>query len=48
MIASWKQQAINGMAGTFTGAGDAGKSVSEGEVEKLQPRSGNWWWSGIF
>ena len=25
MIASWKRQAINGMAGTFSGAGDAAK-----------------------
>ena len=25
MIASWKRQTINGMAGTFSGAGDAAK-----------------------
>jgi transposase len=33
MIASWKRQAIDGMAGTFSGAGDAAKAASEGEVE---------------
>lgn len=34
MIASWKRQAIEGMAGTFSGAGDVAKAVSESEVEK--------------
>jgi transposase-like protein len=29
MIAAWKRQAIEGMAGTFSGAGDAAKAVSE-------------------
>ena len=30
MIAAWKRQAIDGMAGTFSGAGDAAKAASEG------------------
>ena len=48
MIAAWKRQAIDGMASTFSGAGDAAKAASESEVENCMPRSGNWSWSGIF
>ena len=40
MIASWKRQAIDGMAGTFSGAGDATRAVSESEVEKLHAKIG--------
>jgi len=40
MIAAWKRQAIDGMAGTFSGASDAAKAVSEGEVEKLHAKIG--------
>lgn len=40
MIASWKRQAIDGMASTFSGAGDAAKAVSESEVGKLASGSG--------
>lgn len=48
MIASWKRQATDGMAGMFSGAGDVAKAVSESEVESCMPRSGNWSSSGIF
>ena len=40
MIAAWKRQAIDGMASTFSGAGDAAKAASEGEVEKLHAKIG--------
>jgi len=40
MIASWKRQAIDGMAGTFSGAGDVARVVSESEVEKLHAKIG--------
>ena len=40
MIASWKRQAIEGMAGTFSGAGDAARAVSESEVEKPHAKIG--------
>ena len=40
MIASWKRQAIDGMAGTFSGAGDAAKAATESEVEKLHAKIG--------
>ena len=40
MIAAWKRQAIDGMAGAFSGAGDAAKAASEGEVEKLHAKIG--------
>ena len=35
MIAAWKRQVIDEMAGTFSGDGDAARSVSGNEVEKL-------------
>ena len=38
MIAAWKRQAIDGMAGTFSGAGDAARAVSDNEVEKLHAK----------
>ena len=40
MIAAWKRQAIDGMAGTFAGTGDAARSASESEVEKLHAKIG--------
>ncbi len=40
MIAAWKRQAIDGMAGTFSGGSDAAKAVSESEVEKLHAKIG--------
>ena len=40
MIASWKRQAIDGMAGTFSGAGDVARAASESEVEKLHAKIG--------
>ena len=38
MIASWKRQAIDGMAGTFSGAGDAVRAASDAELEKLHAK----------
>lgn len=40
MIAAWKRQAIDGMAGTFSGAADATKAASENEIEKLHAKIG--------
>ena len=40
MIASWKRHAIDGMASTFSRAGDAAKAISESEVEKLHAKIG--------
>jgi transposase len=48
MIAAWNRQAVEGMAGTFSGASDAARAASEAEVEKLTRRSDNWSWSAIF
>ena len=39
-VSTWKRQAIEGMAGTFSGAGDVAKAVSESEVEKLHAKIG--------
>lgn len=40
MTAAWKRQAVDGMASTFSGAGDAPKGVSESEVDKLHAKIG--------
>ena len=40
MIAARNRQAIDGMVGTFSGAGDAARGVSESEVEKLHAKIG--------
>lgn len=40
VIASWKRQAVAGMAETFSGAGNAAKAGSDGEVEKLHAKIG--------
>lgn len=40
MIASWKRQAIDGMAGTFSGAGNVARATSESEEEKLHAKIG--------
>jgi len=39
MIATWKRQAVAGMAATFSGKADAGKT-SDAEVEKLHAKIG--------
>lgn len=40
MIAAWKRQAIDGLAGVFDGAADSARSASEAEVEKLHAKIG--------
>jgi len=40
MIAAWKRQAIEGMAGTFSGAGEAARAASDAEVDKLHAKIG--------
>lgn len=40
MIAAWKRQAIEGMASTFSGAGDAAKAAGDAELEKLHAKIG--------
>ena len=40
MIAAWKRQAVDGMATTFSGAGEMTKSTSEAELEKLHAKIG--------
>ena len=40
MIAAWKRQAVEGMAGTFCGASDDARAASEAEVEKLHAKIG--------
>lgn len=41
MIATWKRQAIEGMAATFSGKGEAAsQGVKEADLEKLQAKIG--------
>ena len=40
MIAAWKKQAVEGMAGVFSGKAEAADSAREGEVEKLHAKIG--------
>jgi transposase len=40
MIAAWKRQAIDGIASTFSGAGEAARASSDAEVDKLHAKIG--------
>jgi transposase len=40
MIATWKRQAIEGMAATFSGTAEASKAAGEAELEKLHAKIG--------
>lgn len=40
MIATWKRQAIEGMAATFSGKTEAAKDAGSAEVEKLHAKIG--------
>ncbi len=40
MIATWKRQAIEGMAATFVGASQASKAAGDTEIEKLHAKIG--------
>ena len=40
MIAAWKRQAIEGMASTISGAGEAARAASDAEVDKLHAKIG--------
>jgi len=48
MIASWKKQAIEGMAGTFSGAAIWPGHRARRRSRSFTPRSGNWSWNAIF
>lgn len=40
MIAAWKRQAVEGMAVTFSGAGEAAKASTEADLDKLHAKIG--------
>ena len=40
MIATWKRQAIAGMAATFSGTAEASKAAGEADIEKLHAKIG--------
>jgi transposase len=40
MISTWKQQAIAGIAATFSGSAEASKAAREADLEKLHAKIG--------
>ena len=40
MIASWRKQAIEGLAGVFSGKAEAAEGAREGEIDKLHAKIG--------
>jgi len=48
MIAAWKRQAVEGMAGRFSGTSDAARAASEPRSRSFTRRSVSWSWSAIF
>ena len=40
MIAAWRKQAIQGLAGVFSGKAEAAEGVRDGEMEKLHSKIG--------
>ena len=40
MIATWKRQAIEGMAATFSGAGEAARAAGDAELDRLHAKIG--------
>ena len=41
MIAAWKRQAVEGMAVTVSGAGEAAKASTEADLDKLHAKIGH-------
>lgn len=48
VINNWKRQALEGMAGIFSGKAEVYAAEKDGENEKLHRGSGNSWLSAIF
>jgi transposase len=40
MIAAWRKQAVDGLAGVFSGKAEAAEGVREGEIDKLHAKIG--------
>jgi transposase len=40
MIAAWRKQAVEGLAGVFSGKAEAAESAREGEIDKLHAKIG--------
>ena len=40
MIAGWRKQAIEGLAGVFSGKAEAAEGAREGEIDKLHAKIG--------
>ena len=40
MIATWKRQAVERMAGSFSGGGSSSKTASDAEIAKLHAKIG--------
>jgi len=40
MIAAWRKQAVEGLAGVFSGRAEAAEGAREGEIDKLHAKIG--------
>ena len=40
MIAAWRKQAVEGLAGAFSGKAEASEGAREGEIDKLHAKIG--------
>ena len=40
MIAAWRKQAVEGLAGVFSGKAEAAEGAREGEIDKLHAKIG--------
>lgn len=40
MIAAWRKQAVEGLAGVFSGKAEATEGTREGEIDKLHAKVG--------
>jgi transposase len=40
MIAAWRKQAVEGLAGVFSGKAEASEGAREGEIDKLHAKIG--------
>jgi transposase len=40
MVTTWKKQAVDGLAGTFSGTTEAAKAAGEADIERLHAKIG--------
>jgi len=48
MIGDWKRQALDGLVTVFLARRKQRRACGRRMLRSCTPKSGNWWWSGIF